>query len=92
MTARLVPNHATEMPVVVAHARLVVIDGDSHRLHEEVITVGGVIQPGKQDRPFRRLNVGETQAVLEAALGRSVSAKMQAQLQSQWTQVKPVLL
>ncbi|MBN1219623.1 MAG: DISARM system SNF2-like helicase DrmD [Anaerolineae bacterium] len=92
VTARLVPNHAADLPVVVAHARLVVIGGDSHRLHEEVITVGGVIQPGKQDRPFRRLNVGETQAVLEAALDRPVSAKMQAQLQRQWEQVKPALL
>ena len=92
VTARHVPNHAAEMPVVIAHARLVVIGGDSHRLHEEVITVGGIIQPGKKDRPFRRLNVGETQAILDAAIDEPVSAKMQAQLQSQWDRVKPALV
>ena len=31
---------------VVAHARLVVIGGDSHRLHEEIITAGGQIREG----------------------------------------------
>ncbi len=92
VTARRVPNYAADLPVAVAHARLVVIGGDSHRLHEEVITAGGVIQPGKKDRPFRRLNVGETQAVLEAATAEPVSARLQAQLQEQWAQVKPALL
>jgi hypothetical protein len=41
ITARLVPNHVLNTPAVVAHARLVVIGGDSHRLHEEIITAGG---------------------------------------------------
>ncbi len=92
VAARRIPNHAAEMPVVAAHARLVVIGGDSHRLHEEVITVGGIIQLGKKDRPFRRLNVSETQAALEAATDEPVSAKMQAQLQAQWERVKPALM
>ena len=92
VTARRVPNHAAEMPVVAAHARLVVIGGDSHRLHEEVIAVAGVIQPDKKDRPFRRLNVGETQAALEAATTEPVSDRMQQQLQTLWPQVKPALM
>jgi hypothetical protein len=92
VTARRVPNHAASMPVVVAHARLVVIGGDSHRLHEEVITAGGVIQPDKKDRPFRRLNVGETQQVLEAATGPPVLVRMRSQLQAHWERVRRALL
>ena len=55
ITARLVPNHILNTPAVVAHARLVVIGGDSHRLHEEIITAGGMLKEGR----FSRLNVGE---------------------------------
>ena len=53
-----------ETPAVFAHARLVVIGGDSQRLHEEIITAGGEIREGR----FRRLNVGEVQAALGAAM------------------------
>jgi hypothetical protein len=56
VTARQVPNHALGAPAVIAHARLVVIGEDSHRLHEEIITAGGVIRQGR----FSRLNVGQT--------------------------------
>ena len=35
---------------VVAHARLVVIGGDSQRLHEEIITAGGQIREGRFSR------------------------------------------
>src|SRR5207244_266118 len=44
ITARLVPNHVLNTPAVVAYARLVVIGGDSHRLHEEIITAGGLLK------------------------------------------------
>ena len=52
------PNHALpeNKPAVVAHARLVVIGGDHQRLHEEIITAGGVLYPR-----FNRLNVGEVE-------------------------------
>ena len=48
ITARVVPNDVLDTPAVIAHARLVVIGGDSHRLHEEIITAGGFIK----DRPW----------------------------------------
>ena len=41
------PDLALQHPAVVAHARLVVIGGDSHRLHEEIITAGGQIREGR---------------------------------------------
>ncbi len=41
VTARRVPNHLLpEGPAVIAHARLVVIGGSSHRLHEELDQCG----------------------------------------------------
>ena len=41
VTVRLVPDHVLQNPVVIAHARLVVIGGNKHRLHEELIAAGG---------------------------------------------------
>ncbi len=46
VTARRVPNHVLDTPAVIAHARLVVIGGDSHRLHEEIIAGGRHHPPG----------------------------------------------
>ena len=46
ITARIVPDNALQHPAVVAHARLVVIGGDRHRLHEEIITAGGCCGKG----------------------------------------------
>ena len=47
VTARVIENNIIESPAAVAFARLVVIGGDSVRLHEEIITAGGAIQHGK---------------------------------------------
>ena len=47
MTARMVPDSALQHIAVVAHARLVVIGGDSQRLHEEIITAGGQFREGR---------------------------------------------
>ncbi len=87
VTARRVPDHALESPAVVAHARLLVIGGDSHRLHEEIITAGGLIRQGR----FRRLNVGQTQAALDAALDEPVSAATGERLSALWDALRPAL-
>jgi len=84
----VVPGHALDNPAVVAHARLVVIGGDSHRLHEEIITAGGVIQEGR----FRRMNVGQTQNALEAGTDELVSLQTQERLIDIWPQVESSLL
>lgn len=56
VTARVVPNDVLDTPVVIAYARLLVIGGDSCRLHEEVITAGGFIKGQKWDRlPVRQM-------------------------------------
>lgn len=64
VTARLVPDETLRDPALVAHARLVVIGGDRHRLHEEIIQAGGILREGR----FAAMNVGETDRVLAAAL------------------------
>ncbi len=50
VTARVVPDLVLPHLAVVAHARLVVISGDSQRLHEEIITTGGQIREGRLSR------------------------------------------
>ena len=64
VTARVVPDSALQHLAVVGHARLVVIGGDSQRLHEEIISAGGQIREGRFSR-FGSLK--ETQNALAAA-------------------------
>ena len=63
ITARTVPDSVLRDPAMVAHARLVVIGGDSARLHEEIITAGGLLTGGK----FKRMNVGDVRQALDSA-------------------------
>jgi hypothetical protein len=62
ITARTVSDNVLRDPAMIAHARLVVVGGDSHRLHEETITAGGLLMAGK----FTRMNVGQVKDALEA--------------------------
>ena len=88
VAARIVPNHALTTPVVVAHARLVLVGGEGARLHEEIITAGGEIEQGR----FRRMNVSQVAAALDAASGNPVSAKTEGHLQSIWQNVEAPLV
>ena len=87
ITARLVPNHVLNAPAVIAHARLVVIGGDSHRLHEEVITAGGLLKEGR----FSRSNLGELDAYLAAATNTEPFEPMQKHLIDLWDRFAPAL-
>jgi len=87
ITARLVPNHVLNAPVVVAHARLVVIGGDSHRLHEEIITAGGMLKEGR----FARLNLGELEKLLAAGTNDEAFEPMQKHLLELWDKFAPAL-
>lgn len=88
VAVRVAPDHTLQHPVVIAHGRLVIIGGDSHRLHEELIQAGGELREG---RLARRLNVGETLQALNAALDVEPSAAIKAQLQSLWPNVEQSL-
>ncbi|MDH3676511.1 MAG: DISARM system SNF2-like helicase DrmD, partial [Anaerolineae bacterium] len=88
VAARLVPNRVLDTPAVIAHARLVVIGGDSQRLHEEIITVGGEIREGR----FRRMNVGQVSEALAAALPGEPSDEVKQRFVDLWPQMRPSLV
>ena len=75
-------------PVVIAHGRIVVLGGDNHRLHEEIITAGGALIEGR----FSRLNVGETKAALAAATDTPASPAIEARFQALWPKQRDALL
>jgi superfamily II DNA or RNA helicase len=88
VTARVVPDDELDGPAVLAHARLVVVGGDRHRLHEEVIRAGGLIRQGR----FARLAVGQ----IDSALGKSSptlpSPAMLEELQGIWPRIESALV
>lgn len=90
ITARIVPNHALNAPAVVAYGRLVVVGGGRYRLHEELITAGGILTYG--DRPsFRRMSVGELNTALDAAEARLPGENTLESLSQNWDAFVPSL-
>ena len=83
VTARVVPDRALQHLAVVAHARLVVIGGDSQRLHEEIITAGGQIREGRFSR-FGSLR--EMQDIFAAATDEEPSEAVKRKLLNLWLQ------
>jgi hypothetical protein len=81
ITARVVPDTALPHLAVVAHARLVVIGGDCHRLHEEIIAAGGQLREGRFTR-FSSLR--EMQDALAAATDREPSDSAKSKLLGLW--------
>lgn len=84
VAARIIPGHIATAPLAIAYGRLVVIGGDSHRLHEELIVAGGEIGSGGR---FRRMNVGQTHAAIEAATMREPLAEVKDDLARLWPQL-----
>lgn len=85
--ARVVPNDALPTPAVIAHARLVVIGGDSQRLHEELITAGGYLKEGR----FNRMNVGQIAEALGAASDDEPSEGTKGRFLKFWGDIAPSL-
>jgi ERCC4-related helicase len=88
VTVRTVPRAALRAPAVLAHARLTVVSSDSHRLHEELIAAGGVIQEGK----LERWNVTQTAEVLAAAGNLEPPDSIRQRLANLWPQLTRPLL
>lgn len=87
VTARLVPDSALDSPAVIAFGRLLVLGGDNHRLHEEIITAGGLIREGR----FSRFNVGEVKAALTAALPDPAPVPVRERLAALWPTISTPL-
>lgn len=88
VTARTVPSSALDTPVVIAHARLLILGNDSQRLHEELIEAGGYLREGR----FARMNEGQLKQALGAAQKQAVSPAFQQRLRSQWEHHSAALL
>lgn len=84
VTARVVPDNALQHLAVVAHARLVITGGDAHRLHEEVITAGGLVREGRFSR-FGSLR--EMNDALSAATGGESSDAVKEKLSALWPKI-----
>lgn len=81
ITVRVVPDNALQHLAMVAHARLVVIGGDCHRLHEEIIVAGGQLRQGRFSR-FSSL--GEMQDALSEATDEEPSDAVEEELLTLW--------
>ena len=88
VSACVVSDSALTHPVVIAHGRIVVLGGDNHRLHEEIITAGGALIEGR----FSRLNVGDAKAALEAATDIPAPGPIEARFQALWPKHRDALL
>jgi len=77
VTARVVPDRDLQHLAMAAHARLVVIGGDSQRLHEEIITAGGQI---REARFSRFTSLREMQDILAAATDDEPSESVKRKL------------
>lgn len=81
VTAEIVPDSVLDTPGVIVHARLVVIGQRQHRLHEEIVTAGGVIRAGR----FRRFDTREQlDRVIHESKPDLPSSDMLDQLVSLW--------
>jgi superfamily II DNA or RNA helicase len=80
VSACVVDDSSLADPVVIAHGRIVVLGGDNHRLHEEIITAGGAFIEGR----FNRLNVGETRSALAAATATPAPSALATRFQTLW--------
>ena len=87
-TARMVPDTALSTPAVIAYGRLVVLGADGHRLHEELITAGGILKEGR----FSRMNVGDVQRALAAAGSDAAPGFIEEPLLKVWPKVSEQLL
>lgn len=88
VTASVLPDAELDSPGVVAHARLVVVGADRHRLHEEVIRAGGGIRAGR----FSRMNVGQIDSLLASTRGSLPSGEILDDLTQVWPKVESSLL
>jgi superfamily II DNA or RNA helicase len=87
-TVRMVPDNALRTPAVLIHGRLLVLGGDNHRIHEEIIIAGGHFREGR----FNRMNVSETKQAAAAAGDDVAPGGVNERLRQLWPKIEPSLL
>jgi SNF2 family DNA or RNA helicase len=86
--SHIVSDSALQAPAVIAHGRIVVLGGDNHRVHEEIIMAGGTIKEGR----FVRMNVGETRAAYASATGVQAPSFVEDRLTALWPRHRDQLM
>ena len=81
VTARVVPDLHLDTPAVAAFARLVILGGDSQRLHEELIAAGGTLRAGQR---FEAMRDEDLRRVLTSATTRRVPPAWERRLAEAW--------
>ena len=87
VSARVVPDQVLDAPAIVAYARLVMLGSDNTRLHEELMTAGGLIREGK----LARLKGSEVEAALNQSVARKTQRALQEKLVGLWPKHREVL-
>ncbi len=87
VTARVVPGDLLRVPAVVAHGRVVVTGAEGTRLHEEVMTAGGLIEQGR----LARATTDEVSAWLAAASNQPVPPDVGDRLRGLWPELSDPL-
>jgi hypothetical protein len=89
VAARIIRGHELTGPAVVAHARLVILGADNQKLHEELITAGGVLTEGR----FARFKSNaQLAAALAAATGEDAGDDVKVKLRDLWQKYRDGLL
>lgn len=83
VTARVVPGDLLPAPAVVAHGRVMVTGAEGTRLHEEVVTAGGLIEAGRLTRARQE----DLERWLAAATDQPPAEPVQDRLRSLWTEL-----
>lgn len=89
ITARVLPANESDVPVAIAHARLVVLGADNQRIHEEVIFAGGQVKEGRFTRIER---VGELERLTAAGLPQAAPQGFRDRLEALWPNHRDNLL
>ncbi|MGH4001925.1 MAG: hypothetical protein ACRDTJ_31180, partial [Pseudonocardiaceae bacterium] len=87
VTARVVPGDLLRVPAVVAHGRVVVTGAEGTRLHEEVMTAGGLIEQGR----LARATTDEVTSWLAAASDQPVPSDVRDRLRGLWPELSDPL-
>lgn len=89
ISARMLPANASDVPVAIAHARLVVLGADNQRIHEEVILAGGLVKEGR----FARIDrVGEVERFAASGLAQAAPDWFHTSVEALWPSHREGLL
>ena len=75
-------------PIVVTYGRIVVLGGDNHRIHEELISAGGTLIDGQ----LKRLNEGDLAKVIDSVSENEPDADSLELVESIWPKIGENLL